>query len=157
MKTKKVIKAIMIQPEKCTGCRTCEVYCAAYHAEPRYSYVNPAKARIRVFADELNDVYLPMICGRYTETECNVRYRVVVGGRDYEECTFCRSACPSRPDFFDPETGLPLLCDGCGDPMPEGGPMCVQACDQEALVYLPERIEEVEVKAEVEEEEVEEL
>ncbi|RLA85463.1 MAG: (4Fe-4S)-binding protein [Deltaproteobacteria bacterium] len=157
MKAQKVIKAIKIQPEKCTGCRTCELYCAAYHATPRYSHANPAKARIRVFVDELNDVYLPIISGRYVaESECNIRYRVVIGGRDYDECTFCRAVCPSRKDFFDPDTGLPLLCDGCGEPMPEGGPMCVQACDQEALLYMPERVEEIEVP-EVEEEEVEEL
>jgi len=153
-KVKKVIKAIKIYPEKCTGCGTCEVYCSAYHAEPRYSYVNPAKSRIRVFVDELNDVYLPIISGRYADAECRVRYRIVVGDRDYEECTFCRAACPSRKDFFDPDTGLPLLCDGCGEPMPQGGPMCVQACDAGALEYLPERIEEVLVPEEEEEEEV---
>lgn len=145
MKASKVIKSIKIEPDKCTGCRSCEVCCSAYHAEPRYSNVNPFKSRIRIFRDELQDVYLPIISGHYAEKECDVRYKVVINGKDYEECNFCRASCPARDIFWDPDTSEPLVCDGCGDPVPEGGPLCVQACPREALVYLPERVEEVEV------------
>ena len=40
--------------------------------------------------------------------------------------------------------------------MPDGGPLCVQWCSNGALIYAPERIEEIEA-AEEEEVEVEEL
>jgi len=52
---------------------------------------------------------------------------------------------------------IPLKCDVCGEPMPEGGPLCVQWCLNDSLTYEPERQEEIEAKEEGEEEGVEEL
>ncbi|MFC2014707.1 4Fe-4S binding protein [Chloroflexota bacterium] len=157
MLTTKTIKTIKIDPDKCTGCRACEIACSAYHADPKYSVVNPERSRIRVFWDMLNDVYVPIIAGDFTETECNARYIVTIDGKEYGECSFCRSSCPSRDIFKEPGSGIALKCDACGEPMPEGGPMCVQWCEADALTYAPERIEEVELAEEEEEEEVEQL
>lgn len=157
MKSTKLLKAIKIDPAKCTGCRVCEGACSSYHGDPKYTFVNPCKSRIRIFWDDWKDIYVPIIAGRYAESECNLRYRLVIEGKDYEECTFCRASCPSRDLFRDPDTELPLLCDACGEPMPDGGPMCVQFCKQGALTYLPEREEEIEIPEEEEEKEVKEL
>jgi len=44
----------------------------------------------------------------------------------------------------------------CGEPMPEGGPLCVQWCESEALTYDEKEIEE-EIEEEEELEEVEVL
>jgi Fe-S-cluster-containing hydrogenase component 2 len=41
--------------------------------------------------------------------------------------------------------------------MPEGGPTCVQWCDNGALTYAPERTEQVQLAEEEEDMEVEEL
>ena len=60
MKRTRIIKTIKIDADKCTGCRACEVICAAYHAEPKYSIVNPARSRIQVFRCELDDLYVPI-------------------------------------------------------------------------------------------------
>ncbi len=49
---KKIVKEIKVDIDKCTGCRSCEMACSAFHAVPKYSSLNPAKARIRVFMDE---------------------------------------------------------------------------------------------------------
>ena len=157
MKAIKAIKTIKIDPDKCTGCRACEMACSAFHAEPKYSTVNPKRSRIRVFRDELNDVYVPIPAGEYTQAECNARYTITINGKEYGECTFCRASCPSRDLFKEPDSGVALKCDACGEPMPEGGPMCVQWCVSDALTYAPERIEEVKVAEEEVEEEVEEL
>jgi benzoyl-CoA reductase subunit BamC len=156
MKRKRIIKYINVDSDKCTGCRACEVACAAYHAEPKYSIVNPARSRIQVFKDEENDLYVPVRAGKYTEVECIGRASVVINGRKYGECSFCRQACPSRYIFHEPDSGLALECDMCGEPMPEGGPLCVQWCGTEALTYEEKEIEE-EVAEEEEEEEVEVL
>jgi benzoyl-CoA reductase subunit BamC len=156
MKRKRLIKYIKVDADKCTGCRACEVVCAAFHADPKYSIVNPARSRIRVFKCELDDLYIPIRAGKYTEVECNGRNIIVINGKEYGECSFCRQACPSRDLFHEPDSNLPLECDMCGEPMPEGGPMCVQWCGTEALTYKEEEIEE-EVEEEEETEEVEVL
>jgi benzoyl-CoA reductase subunit BamC len=154
----KIIKTIKIDVDKCIGCGLCEVSCSAFHAEPKYSMVNPKRSRIRVFKDETNNVFVPILAGEYTATECNSRYISVINGKMYSECSFCRSSCPSRDLFKEPDTNVPLKCDACGEPMPEGGPLCVQWCLHDALTYEPERVEEITVgEEEKEEEEVEEL
>lgn len=154
---KKVIKILKIDTDKCTGCRSCGMICSAFHAEPKYGIVNAQRSRIRIFWDEENALFVPIMAGPYTEAECNGRSVVVVNGKEYDECSFCRASCPSRDLFKEPDTGIPLKCDMCGEPMPEGGPLCVKWCLAGALTYT-EREEEAEVVEEEEEvEEVEEL
>jgi benzoyl-CoA reductase subunit BamC len=158
-KTLRTIKTIKINPGKCTGCRACEMACSTFHSKPKYNCVNPARSRIRVFWDESNDVYVPILAGDYAQAECNSRYIIEINGKEYGECSFCRSSCPSRDIFKEPDTGVALKCDVCGEPMPEGGPTCVQWCASGALLYAPERTEELEAaeEEEDEDEEVEEL
>jgi benzoyl-CoA reductase subunit BamC len=142
MKRTRTIKYIKVDADKCTGCRACEVACAAYHAEPKYSVINPARSRIQVFRCEDADLYVPIRAGKWTEVECIGRAVTVIDGKEYGECSFCRQACPSREIFHEPDSRLALECDMCGEPMPEGGPLCVQWCEAEALTYFEEEIEE---------------
>lgn len=137
----KKIKTIKIDADKCSGCRACEVICSAYHAEPRYSIVNPARSRIRVFWDEGNDVYVPLFAGMYTDVECLGRNVVTIKGKEYGECSFCRCSCPVRDLFKEPDDpDIPLKCDMCGEPPPPE-PLCVKWCLSDALTYV-EREEE---------------
>ncbi len=147
----KIVKTIKIDADKCSGCRACEVICAAYHAEPKYSIVNPARSRIRVFRDEENDLFVPILAGEYTEAECPGRMTTVIGGKEYGECSFCRSSCPSRDLFKEPDSGLPLKCDMCGEP-PLEEPMCVKWCLTDALTYVEKEEEEEEEEKEEEKE-----
>jgi benzoyl-CoA reductase subunit BamC len=146
-KKKKIVKEIKVDVEKCTGCRSCELACSAFHAVPKYSSMNPARARIRVVMDEVRDVYVPIRAGEYTQAECNGRNIYVIEGKEYSECSFCPASCPSRDYFKEPDSGLPLKCDMCEDDPPLKEPMCVQACKFDALTYL-EREEEVEEEKE---------
>lgn len=142
----KRIKTIKIDADKCIGCRTCEAICAAFHAEPKYSGINPRRSRIRVFMDEGNNVFVPIIAGPYTDAECNSRNIMVINSKEYGECTFCRASCPSRDRFKEPDTGIPLKCDMCGEPSP-AEPMCVKYCSNKALTFVErEEEEEEEVK-----------
>ena len=138
------IKTIKINADKCSGCRSCEAICSAYHADPyRYGIVNPNRSRIRIFQDESNDLYVPIIAGPFTEAECNGRTRVTIKGKEYGECSFCRCSCPSRILFVEPDAPeIPLKCDCCGEPAPEE-PKCVKWCLAGALTY-EERDEEEE-------------
>ena len=62
----KTVKEIIADIDKCTGCRACEMACSAFHAKPRYSSINPARSRIRVVTDEINDEYVPVRAGNFT-------------------------------------------------------------------------------------------
>ena len=144
-KIKKTVKTIKIDADKCNGCRTCEVICSAYHAQPKYSSVNPAASRIRVITHRLQDIWLPVFAGEYTSAECMGRDQYIIDGKEYDECGFCRATCPSRGMFMDPDSGLPLKCDMCEG---EAGPLCVEWCLNDVLVYQ-EREEEVEEQADM--------
>jgi len=140
---KKIVKTIKIDADKFNGCRACEVICAAFHATPKYSSVNPARARIRVIRDPIKDIFLPVYAGELATAECMGRNVYILDGKQYEECAFCRASCPSRDLFKEPDSGLPLKCDMCEDDPPQKEPLCVQWCLEEALIY-EEREEEVE-------------
>ena len=128
------IKTINIDADKCNGCRACEAICSAFHASPRYSSTNPDKSRIRVVFDPVSNIYMPVLAGEYTKSECHGRNTYTVDGKQYEECDFCRASCPSRELFVDPDSGLPLKCDMCEkEALPE--PMCVKVCINDALTY----------------------
>ena len=149
----KIIKDIKVDVDKCTGCRACEMACSAFHAVPKYSSINPSKARIRVIIDELRDVYVPVRAGDCAQAECNGRELYIINGKQYDECAFCRASCPSRDLFKEPDSGLPLKCDMCEDDPPQKEPLCVQWCITDALTY-EEREEEVEEEVEREEMEI---
>ena len=151
--TKKIVKKINVDINKCTGCRSCEMACSAFHAVPKYSSLNPARSRIRVYMDEVRDIYVPVRAGHYTQAECNGRNLYLIGDKEYAECTFCHASCPSRGHFKDPDSGLPLKCDMCEDTPPIPEPMCVQVCRFDALTY-EEREEDV---TEDEQEEINEI
>jgi benzoyl-CoA reductase subunit BamC len=150
---RKTIKTIHIDADKCNGCRACEVICSAFHAAEKYGSSNPARARIRVIREPLADIYIPVYAGDYAPAECAGRDRYTIDGKEYEECALCRASCPSRDEFKEPDSGLPLKCDMCEDDPPQEEPLCVQWCLSDALTY-EEREEEVEEEVKLEDLEI---
>jgi benzoyl-CoA reductase subunit BamC len=148
-KTKKTVKTIKVDMDKCNGCRSCEVICSAFHAVPKYSSINPARSRIRLIRYPLRDIYVPVLAGEYANAECAGRDKYVINGKEYEECAFCRASCPSRDEFKEPDSGLPLKCDMCEG---EDEPLCVKWCINDALTYeeREEEVEEDEIEAQKE-------
>lgn len=146
-KVKKIIKNIKVDADKCNGCRGCEIICSAFHAEPKYSSINPARSRIRVITHRLKDIWLPVFAGEYAASECAGRDIYVIDGKEYDECGFCRASCNTRDLFKEPDSGLPLKCDMCeGEEMP----LCVKWCLSDVLTYeeREEWVDEEEVKPE---------
>jgi len=152
-KIKKKIKTIKIDADKCNGCRACEIICSTFHATPRYSSNNPARARVQVIYDRLKNIWLPIFAGEYAPAECMGRDKYVIDGKEYGECDFCRASCPSRDLFKEPDSGLPLKCDMCEDDPALEKPMCVQKCLNDVLIY-EEREEEVEEEVKLEDVEI---
>ena len=142
-KIKKKIKTIKVDADKCNGCRACEVACSSFHAIPKYSSNNPARSRIQVMTHRLKDIWLPVFAGELAAAECMGRDKYIIDGKEYDECGFCRAACPSRDLFKEPDSGLPLKCDMCEENAPGEKPLCVQVCLNDVLIY-EEREEEVE-------------
>ena len=145
-KVRKVIKHIKVDADRCNGCRSCEIACSAFHAEPKYSSINPAKSRIRVVTHRLKNIWLPLFAGGYAPTECAGRDIYTIDGKEYDECGFCRASCPSRDLFKEPDSGLPLKCDMCEG---EDEPLCVKWCLNDVLVYEEQEVwveEETEAK-----------
>ena len=149
-KLKKKIRVIRIDADKCNGCRTCEVMCSAFHATPPYSSNNPARSRIQIVTNRLEDIWLPVFAGEYTESECMGRNKYVMDGKESGECDSCRASCPARDLFKEPDSGLPLKCDMCEH---EEEPICVKWCLAKAITY-EEREEEREDEPQVSEMEI---
>jgi benzoyl-CoA reductase subunit BamC len=133
---KKLVKEIKVDLDKCMGCRACEMACSAFHAHPRFSATNPARARIRVVTDAVNDVYVPIRAGDYTPAECTGRHKYTINGKEYSECSFCGVSCPARDYFREPDSGLPLKCDMCEDDPTLEEPWCVKVCRVDCLTYV---------------------
>lgn len=148
---KKIVKIIKVDLDKCNGCRACEIACAAFHAKPKYSSFNPARSRIRMVIDERNDEWVAIRATDYSKAGCDGRRVYTIKGKEYSECSFCGTICPTRDLFKEPDSGLPLKCDMCED---EKVPMCVQICSRDALTCVEKEVE-VEAEEQVKPSEVE--
>lgn len=115
---------IKIDHRLCTGCKMCEIACSLKHTEA----VNPWRSRIRVYVEE--EFCLPVIAGPYTEAACNSKGMIMVDRIEVDGCVVCRASCPVKSVYKEPDTGIPLKCDFCGEP-PD--PECVKWCVPKAL------------------------
>ncbi len=133
-------RVIKIDPDKCSGCRLCEAICSAFHAGPKYGAVNPSRSRIRVFRDEENNLYFPIITGAYSAVQCPSRCSIVIKGKEYGQRSFCAALCLSQDLFKELDFDISVKCGAYGEPPPRE-PLCVKWCLSDALTYF-EREEE---------------
>ena len=132
-------KVLMINYEKCTGCRLCELVCSVRHE----GVSNPSRSRIKVIKWEADGLYIPMSCQQCEDAPClnvcpvkaisrdEALSRVMV---DYDVCIGCRSCvavCPFGAMHFDVIDRKVAKCDLC-----DGDPQCVSFCDMKAVDYV---------------------
>lgn len=136
-------RRIVIQPELCSGCRTCELVCALYHEGES----NPSLSRIHVKRDFFEAEYIPVTCLQCKYPPCyyacpvdgaliidkNTGSKVIIE----EKCTGCGTCariCPYNEKDkiirYNPQKTKCFKCDLCG-----GNPQCVKACRWMALKY----------------------
>jgi len=135
-----MLKALSIEPEKCTGCLQCEMACSYENT----GAFNPARSRIKVFTFHEQGSFTPYTCTQCEEAWCmhacpveaivvdlatgakNVLADVCVG------CKVCTIACPFGTVNYEEQTGKVMKCDLCG-----GDPWCAKACPTGAITYVP--------------------
>lgn len=126
---------IAVRPERCSGCRTCEVACSFAH----YRKFGSSLARVRVSKLEEVGVDCPVLCRQCPDSPCvevcptGALVRTPSGAVVLDEeaclkCEACAEACPYGACTLHPEAGYPLICDLCG-----GDPACVRECPTAAL------------------------
>ena len=134
-------KILTIAPEKCTGCRTCELVCSFFHEKE----FNPARARVTVITWDKDGFSVPMMCLQCSNAACMQVCPVGAVYRDFAtgavmvdhsrciRCKMCTNACPFGNNTFDLELDRVLKCDLCG-----GDPQCAKYCPSGAVSYVPD-------------------
>lgn len=131
------MKALKLEPEKCTGCMRCELACSYMQTQT----FQPAKSLIRVSALESHTSYAPYTCVQCAEGWCMTACPVdaitisavdakVVIEDQCVGCKLCTIACPYGTMHYDVETHKAVKCDLCG-----GDPACAQACPTAAITW----------------------
>jgi Fe-S-cluster-containing hydrogenase component 2 len=141
-------KTFVIDPDKCTGCKDCEMVCSLYHER----VLNPVRSRITVIRDPLNGIEFPTVCMQCEDPVCvlvcpvNAIYIDENGAKviDYSRCLGCRTCvitCPLGGALIDPVSGKTIKCDLCG-----GDPVCVKFCSTKAIEWIDVSIANQKIK-----------
>jgi len=131
-------KVLVVDYEKCTGCRLCEVVCSLFHT----GTINPSRSRIKIVKWE--DVgHLPMTCNHCEQAYCVEVCPTKACHREPENnnmvaidkklcigCRTCIIACPFGHPFFDIQDRVTVKCDYC-----DGDPQCVRFCYVKAVSF----------------------
>jgi Fe-S-cluster-containing hydrogenase component 2 len=131
-------KTLIIDYEKCVGCRTCEMACSAKHT----ATMNPYQSRVTVIKWEEDGEGIPIACSHCEAAPCLAICPVMAIARDesldrvvvdYETCIGCRmcvAVCPFGAMAFDKIAAKVVKCDLC-----DGDPWCARFCSYGALQY----------------------
>jgi carbon-monoxide dehydrogenase iron sulfur subunit len=131
-------KVLVVDYEKCTGCRLCEVVCSLFHT----GTINPSRSRIKIVNWE-GVGHLPMTCNHCEQAYCvevcptkachrepENNNRVTIDKKLCIGCRTCIIACPFGHPFFDIQDRVTVKCDYC-----DGDPQCVRFCYFQAVSF----------------------
>ncbi|HIR68859.1 MAG: 4Fe-4S dicluster domain-containing protein [Oscillospiraceae bacterium] len=131
------MKQLVVKPEKCIGCRTCELVCSFGH----YQKFSPRLSNITVLEYEAATLAVPVVCQQCEDASCmkvcpvhaisrnedgivTINYDACIG------CRLCTNACALGNMSYSPRLRKVFKCDQCG-----GDPKCVRYCPGGALTY----------------------
>ncbi|UWG96498.1 4Fe-4S dicluster domain-containing protein [Dehalobacter sp. DCM] len=131
-------KVLMLAPEKCTNCRTCELACSFQHEKQ----FNPTQSRVSVLSWESAGIAVPIMCLQCDNAACAKVCPVGAITRNEEtgamvinqmkciKCKMCINACPFGCTGYDSLTRTIIKCDLCS-----GDPQCAKNCASGAITF----------------------
>lgn len=137
-------KQLKIDPEKCSGCRSCELACVLVND----GELNPSRSRIAVVSF-LEGRYtlpynFPSTCKQCADAPCmtacpveaisrtnNVTKVIAIDNDICIGCKQCVKVCPFGAMLFDQGEKIPFKCELCS-----GEPACVSICPTDAIVFV---------------------
>lgn len=140
-------KQLKIHPEKCSGCRSCELMCAIVNAND----LNPSMSRISVI-EFIEGQYplpynFPSTCKQCADAPCmkvcpvgaisrskDITKAVVIDHALCNNCRICVKACPFGAMLYDRPKERPFKCELCG-----GEPACAAICPTGAIVFINQK------------------
>lgn len=132
------MKRILVDVNRCSGCRLCEMACSFFH-EKKFS---SSLSRIRVMKEDIFGFDLPIVCWHCEPCvamencpaeafERNGQGLISVNKEKCTGCGKCLETCIIEAITLLSKTKKPLICDQCG-----GAPVCVEKCPTKALTYI---------------------
>lgn len=129
-------RKIVIRPESCIGCRSCELVCAYGH----FNAISPKLANVKVYTLE-NFFNAPVMCMHCDDAECvkvcpvEALHRNAKTGAvevDHEKCIHCGKCVAACKIGNIRKVGeVTLKCDLCG-----GFPKCAAVCPAGAIDFI---------------------
>ncbi|MEJ2691151.1 MAG: 4Fe-4S dicluster domain-containing protein [Deltaproteobacteria bacterium] len=135
---------IYVRPERCQGCKSCELACAVQHSHDKtllsaVSQFPPPQKRL--YVESAGEVRMPVLCRHCDEAPC---LNSCITGCLYKDdngyvrrhkgrcigCWSCIMTCPFGVISRDPYQHIAVKCDRCHK---LDTPACVSACPTKAL------------------------
>ncbi len=129
---------LIIDATKCTGCGLCLMACAI----KKKKQCDPALARIKLWQEETQGLFIPLVCQQCEDPPCAATCLMNVITKDQDSgitirnleacigCRACQAACPFEACHYDYLEDVVVNCDCC-----QANPECVQYCPTGALQF----------------------
>lgn len=120
-------KILMISPEKCINCGTCEAVCSNSGVD--LVYFEEVEIAVPVMCMQCEDAACMKVCpkGAISRDENGA---VLPDPQKCVACKMCISACPFGNISFNPQKKQIVKCNLCG-----GNPRCAKYCPTQAIHY----------------------
>ncbi len=144
-------KMIVSDPDRCLGCKSCELACAMAHCGAgalAEAVRSGARPQTRVHVEPCGEFGAPIQCHHCEDAPCTAVCPTEAITRESQDdpvllnqdacigCRFCMLVCPFGAISISPVGKAMLKCDLCIERTSEGAePACVSACPTGALKF----------------------